>query len=36
MIASAPASITRRPTTQAKIGRSMKNWATGSSSRGGG
>src|SRR6266568_1133339 len=28
-IDSAPASITMMPTTQAKMGRSMKNWATG-------
>src|SRR5512137_1981708 len=32
----APASITRMPMTQAKIGRSMKNRATGSLPRGGG
>ena len=28
-MARAPPSITRMATTQAKIGRSMKNWATG-------
>src|ERR1700674_1668692 len=28
-IDSPPASITMMPTTQAKMGRSMKNWATG-------